>query len=215
MPCTFKPMQAYGASRSSLLQRLGIGDVWSFLRDLVQNVMLRADFYDGEGNFYHGLANTLAVDGVQGTVASYSGDYKGYTSALGDNEIDVDDYWQTNPQVEEMIMAPGMTSFVRSMPRYNIAAVGSEWSGTDTHKELVYKVSVNGEIWYGRTALFSENVNSATFLPTAIAGLGTTVTTFGGTSTALAGLHSAIVDLNNRLADQGILRAVPDGGAPG
>jgi hypothetical protein len=205
-------MQAYGCSRSSLLQRLGIGDVWSFLRDLVQNVMLRADFYDGEGNFYHGLANTI---GGEGTVSTYSDDIKGYTGGIFGNAVTVNDYWQTNPQTEEMILAPGVTSFVRSMPRYNVDTVGNDWGGTDTHKEMVYKVSVNGDIWYGRMPLFSKNVDSATYLPSVAAGLGTTVTTFGGASTALAGLHNAIVDLNNRLADQGILRAVGDGEGPG
>lgn len=212
MPCTFKPMQAYGCSRSSLLQRLGVGDVWSFLRDLVQNVMLRADFYDGEGNFYHGLANSI---GGLGEVSTYSDDIKGYTGGVFGNTVAVNDYWQTNPQTEEMILAPGVTSFVRSMPRYNVSSVGSDWGGTDTHKEMVYKVSVNGDIWYGRMPLFSKNVDSATYLPSVAAGLGTTVTTFGGTSTALVGLHNAIVDLNNRLADQGVLRAIGDGEGPG
>jgi hypothetical protein len=213
MPCTFKPMQAYGCSRSSLLQRLGIGDVWSFLRDLVQNVMLRADFYDGEGNFYHGFANTIGTDGV---VETYDGtdDIQGYTSGVfGGNET-VNDYWQENPQSEEMILAPGVTSFIRSMPRYAVTAVGSAWSDVGTHKEMVYKVSINGDTWYGRMPLFSQNVNSATYLPSPAAGLGTTVTTFGQATTALKGLHNSLVDLNNRLADQGIIRAIRDGEGP-
>jgi hypothetical protein len=207
-------MQAYGCSRSSLLQRLGVGDVWAFLRDLVQNVMLRADFYDGEGNFYHGLANTIATAGVQGAVQTYAGDIAGYTGGIFGNSVDVDDYWQANPQTEEMILAPGVTSFVRAMPRYTVDAVGNNWGTDTTHKEMVYKVSVNGDIWYGRMPLFSQNVDSATYLPSVGAGIGTTVATFGEASTALAGLHTALVDLNNRLADQGIIRAIKDASGP-
>ena len=204
MPCTFKPMQAYGASRSSFLQRLRIGDVWSFLRDLVQNVMLRADFYDGEGNFYHGLANAI---GGEGTILNYADDLgpprPGSAGTLSSETFN--DYWQENPQTEEMVLAPGVTVFVRSMPRYKISSAGSAWSENGTHKEMVLKVRVNDETWYGRTALFSENVDSATWLPHS-----------GGGIDSFVKVQNAIMDINNRLADQGILRAVGNGdGGPG
>ncbi len=199
MPCTFKPMQAYGCSRSSLLQRLGIGDVWAFLRDLVQNVMLRADFYDGEGNFYHGLANAI---GGEGTLDVYTGD-----TPSGSPET-VNDYWQVNPQSEEFVMAPGVTAFVRSMNRYEIGAPGDGWSANGTHKELVHKISINGETHYGRIALFTTYEDAASYVPATGELIGTTFTTFGQVGTSVAALRSMVVDLNNKLADQGILRTI-------
>jgi hypothetical protein len=198
-------MQAYGCSRSSLLQRLGIGDVWSFLRDLIQNTMLRADFYDGEGNFYHGLANSI---GGEGTVSLWSAG----TEGIGET---VNDYWQGNPQSEEFVMAPGVTAFVRSSNRYQIASPGSAWSADGTHKELVHKISINGETWYGRIPIWTENHNEAHYAPNPGNLISTTVISFGQTSTALAAVQGAIVDLNNKLQLQGILRVVDPGEGPG
>jgi len=198
MTCTFKPMQAYGCSRSSLLQRLGVGDVWAFLRDLVQNVMLRADFYDGEGNFYHGLANTI---GGEGTVSIYSGDTE------GDGET-VNDYWQTNPQSEEFVMTPGATNFVRSSNNYKITSPSSGWIADGTTKELLKKVTINGEVYYGRTPLWTNKHNQADYIPRSLHNLGTTVTTFGETSTGLATLQQAYQGLCNALQSQGILRVI-------
>jgi hypothetical protein len=206
MPCTFKPMQAYGCSRSSLLQRLGIGDVWAFLRDLVQNVMFRADFYDGEGNFYHGLANSI---GGEGTVSIYSGDTE------GDGET-VNDYWQTNPQSEEHVMTPGATSFVRSSNNYKITSPSSGWIEDGTIKELLHKVEINGEVHYGRIPLWTDKHNEANYLPKSLLELGTTVTSFAGTSDALAILQSAYQGLCNVLLSQGVARVIyRNEGGPG
>ena len=199
MPCTFKPMQAYGASRSSLLQRLGIGDVWSFLRDLVQNVMLRADFYDGEGNFYHGLANTI---GGEGTLDVYTG-----ATPSGSPET-VNDYWQANPQSEEFVMAPGVTAFVRAHNRYKIVTPGNGWTANGTHKELVQRVEINGETFYGRTPLFTTYEDAASYVPDSGQLIATTFTSFGQVGASVAALRSMMVNLNNKLADQGILRTI-------
>ena len=206
MPCAFKPMQAYGCSRSSLLQRLGIGDVWSFLRDLVQNVMLRADFYDGEGNFYHGLANAI---GGEGTVSLWSGG----TEGAGET---VNDYWQTNPQIEEFVMTPGVTAFARSANQYKIASAGSGWGDNGTTKELLHKVEINGETWYGRIPLWTENHNEGHLAPDSTKFVNTSVASFASTSLALGGLQVALIDLNNKLQYQGVLRVIkPDEGGPG
>jgi len=199
MPCTFKPMQAYGASRSSLLQRLGIGDVWAFLRDLVQNVMLRADFYDGEGNFYHGLANAI---GGEGSLQYYAGD-----TPSGSPET-VNDYWQVNPQTEEFVMAPGVTAMVRSSNRYKITTPGSAWVENGTHKELMYKVLINGETHYGRIPLFTNKEDEACYVPQTGETIATSYTTFGQVGTAVAALRSMTVNLNNKLAAQGVLRMI-------
>jgi len=199
MPCTFKPMQAYGASRSSFLQRLRIGDVWSFLRDLVQNVMLRADFYDGEGNFYHGLANAIGGTGELGV-------WVGDTPPAGTETVV--DYWQTNPQSEEFIMAPGVTSFVRSSNRYKIATPGDPWTANGTHKELVHRVVFNGETYYGRTSLFTEHENDAVVVPYDGQLMSTNPASFADVGLALEDVRSMVVSLNNKIADQGVLRNI-------
>jgi len=197
MTCTHKPLGNNGASRASLLQKIGQGDIWDFLRDLLNQIVFRADIFDGEGREYLGTDGRLAVGGE---VEDYE-EYPGAPEA-------VTDIFQENPQIEEAVKEPSITYFVRTSNQYRLPTPGSGWASANTIKELVTKVVMNGEVYYGYTPLYSQEDNDAVAVPDSGELWSESVANFGQTSTALALIKGAWIDLVDKLGRQGVLRMI-------
>ncbi len=141
MTCTNNPMDNIGEGRSGLLDRLGIGNIWDWLRDFLAGVFFRADLYDGQNHPYLGIGRDYqaAPDIVDSTDTS---------------KLTVPDIANAEPDTHQPQDDPGISLYFSSYPEWQYSGVGG-WTIKEYHQEIVVKALINGNVRYGRIPLWA------------------------------------------------------------